>query len=56
MPKAPLAAFLDEEVQLRLEAVVKAGYLRQSLHRQTFMSVELHGNRMVKCLLDFSLP
>lgn len=47
MPKAPLAAFLDEEVQLRLQAVVKAGYLWQSLHRWTFMSIELNGSMMV---------
>lgn len=47
MPKAPLAAFLDEEEQLRLQAVVKTGYLRQSLHRRTFTSIELKGSKMV---------
>lgn len=54
MPQALLAASLDEEVQLRLQAVVRAGYLRQSLHRQTFTATEINGSKMVKGLLGFS--
>ena len=34
--------------------MVKAGYLWQSLHRRTFTSVEVNGNKTVKRLLGFS--